>query len=104
MLIKYKFNWFQRRGENIEREYDSRSPSERDFARIVHCPSFRRLQGKTQVLGLGDSDFYRTRLTHSMEVAQVCAAISDHLRRNLSTEGIPSYYIKLLRILFDTQL
>lgn len=74
--------WEECRGENVTRENDSRTPYDRDFARIIHCPAFRRLQGKTQVLGLGDSDFYRTRLTHSMEVAQVGVAISIFLQKN----------------------
>lgn len=75
--------WKKRRKPNVKRENEHRSEYERDFARLVHCASFRRLQGKTQVLGLGDSDFYRTRLTHSMEVAQVGAAISDHMRSRI---------------------
>jgi dGTP triphosphohydrolase len=48
-------SWSQRHG-------DARSPFDVDYARIVHSSSFRRLQGKTQILNLGDSDFYRTRL------------------------------------------
>lgn len=79
--------WEEHRGQNIAREDEPRSPWERDFARIVHCPAFRRLQSKTQVLGLGDSDFYRTRLTHSMEVAQVSTAITDYLRGMLRKRG-----------------
>ena len=75
--------WQERRTPNVRRENEHRSEYERDFSRLVHCSSFRRLQGKTQVLGLGDSDFYRTRLTHSMEVAQVGAAIADHMRFRL---------------------
>ena len=75
--------WGQRQGSNTPREHESRSEWERDFARIIHSPSFRRLQGKTQVLGMGDSDFYRTRLTHSMEVAQVSAALVSNIKKRL---------------------
>ncbi|MGQ4828655.1 hypothetical protein ACQ10I_20810, partial [Enterococcus faecalis] len=58
---------------------DSRSDEEIDYARVVHSASFRRLQGKTQILNLGDSDFYRTRLTHSLEVAQIASGIAKQL-------------------------
>jgi dGTPase len=81
--------WTERRSPV---ESDGRSPYERDFARLVHSASFRRLQAKTQVLGLGDSDFYRTRLTHSMEVSQIGEAIARKLKRE-ACKGTPSYKI-----------
>jgi dGTPase len=63
------------------RKGDSRRPYDRDYSRILHSSSFRRLQGKTQVLSVGHSDFYRTRLTHSLEAAQIGRGIAHHLRR-----------------------
>ena len=64
--------WTERRsGSAPERPGDTRSPYDRDYSRLLHSSAFRRLQGKTQVLGIGESDFHRTRLTHSMEVAQI---------------------------------
>lgn len=51
----------------------------RDYARLVHCAAFRRLQGKTQLFPGGESDFFRNRLTHSIEVAQIAKGISIRL-------------------------
>lgn len=61
------------------RQSDYRSPFQIDRDRIIHSSEFRRLQGKTQVFLPGEYDFYRTRLTHSIEVAQIGRAICSYL-------------------------
>ena len=85
MTLEDTAYWTERRHRIDD---DGRAEYERDFARLVHSASFRRLQAKTQVLGLGDSDFYRTRLTHSMEVSQIGEAIARRLKRE-ATEATP---------------
>jgi dGTPase len=59
---------------------DYRSPFQVDRDRVLHTPTFRRLQNKTQVFWSGEYDFYRTRLTHSLEVAQIGKSISYWLK------------------------
>jgi dGTPase len=56
-----------------------RSDFRRDYARVLHCPAFRRLQRKTQLFPGEESDFFRNRLTHSLEVAQISKSIALRL-------------------------
>ncbi|WP_172331274.1 deoxyguanosinetriphosphate triphosphohydrolase [Mangrovicoccus sp. HB161399] len=65
-----------------EEESGFRSPYQRDRDRIIHCNAFRRLKHKTQVFVEHEGDYYRTRLTHSIEVAQVARTIARALGLN----------------------
>lgn len=53
-----------------------RSEFRRDYARLIHCPSFRRLQGKAQLFPCQENDFFRNRMSHSLEVAQIAKSIA----------------------------
>ena len=65
-----------------EAEDASRSHFQRDRDRVVHCATFRRLKQKTQVFIFQEGDYYRTRLTHSIEVAQIARSICRSLGIN----------------------
>ncbi len=65
-----------------EAESEHRTCFQRDRDRIIHCSAFRRLKHKTQVFIEHEGDYYRTRLTHSIEVAQVARTIAGALTLN----------------------
>jgi dGTPase len=68
--------------ERPDPEDDMRPAYQRDRDRVLHCKSFRRLKGKTQVFLAPRGDHYRNRLTHTLEVAQVGRSIARALRLN----------------------
>ena len=68
--------------ERPEADSPYRTAYQRDRDRVLHCKSFRRLKHKTQVFLAPEGDHYRTRLTHTLEVAQIARTIARALRLN----------------------
>ena len=67
---------------NVEKKNKLRSPYQRDRDRIVHSTAFRRLKHKTQVFVNTTGDHYRTRITHSLEVAQIARTLAKYFKLN----------------------
>ena len=78
-IIYTEHDWERRDHPDCPKSGDKRSPFERDRSRVIHSAAFRRLQGKTQVFTTGEDDFLRTRLTHSLEVAQIAKGLALRL-------------------------
>lgn len=72
-------------------EYSKRNEFHRDYTRILSSSSFRRLQGKMQIFGIESTAFYRNRLTHSLEVAQIAHSIAKIICEQCSTNEEPIY-------------
>ena len=84
MLAPYAVRVEDSRGRRYpEPPHPYRNPFQRDRDRIIHARAFRRLENKTQVFTRRYSDHFRTRLTHTMEVAQISRTIAAELSLNV---------------------
>ncbi|REG84296.1 anti-phage deoxyguanosine triphosphatase [Marinomonas pollencensis] len=80
--------WHERQsGYQPSRDNDYRTPYQRDRARIIHSAAFRRLQSKTQILAIRQNDYSRTRLTHSLEVAQIGNGLVHQLKHSAPADA-----------------
>lgn len=99
MLITFPENQFysawdeETLGERTMGSAEYRNAFEIDRDRVIHSTAFRRLQGKTQVYVTGQNDQYRTRLTHSIEVAQIGRSIVNFLNRSTASMHANKFFI-----------
>ncbi|MFH1338682.1 MAG: deoxyguanosinetriphosphate triphosphohydrolase [Candidatus Omnitrophota bacterium] len=84
LLAPYAMKSYQTRGRvHDEEEHPYRAIYQRDRDRIIHSAAFRKLEYKTQVFVIHEGDSYRTRLTHTLEVAQIARTVAAALRLNV---------------------
>ena len=91
-----------REREVPDKDGDYRGPFRRDLARLIHSPAYRRLQGKTQLFPSDENDFFRNRLTHSTEVAQIATGIALNLNATLlKNNPIDEHLVHLAALAHD---
>ena len=93
MQNKFYTDFDYERLHKSKRENDYRNAFQIDRDRIIHSSEFRRLQGKTQVFLPGEYDFYRTRLTHSIEVAQIGRSICNFIQHKEKDKFSDDYFV-----------
>ncbi len=86
---------------NSKRAEDYRSVFHQDRDRIMFSPAFRRLQTKTQVFQAGEYDFYRTRLTHSLEVSRIAESIALWLRHGYPRVAVDLHLLEAICLAHD---
>src|SRR5476651_1368612 len=86
---------------NPPRKSDYRSVFHQDRDRLMFTPSFRRLQAKTQVFQAGEYDFYRTRLTHSLEVSRIADSIGVWLQSNTPDVAVDARLLECVCLAHD---
>jgi dGTPase len=79
--------------DELKKSERCRTPYRRDYGRIIHSASFRRLQGKTQLFPGIEADYFRNRITHSLEVAQIAKSIAIFLNESSSFFNRDGYRI-----------
>lgn len=79
----------------------NRTPFKRDYGRVLYSSAFRRLQDKTQVFPIGRNDYVRTRLTHSLEVANVGSVLARTLSEIVLANIKPTSYEELLNMIVN---
>lgn len=76
------------RGRGDSSEYDERDPFQKDYDRLISSAAVRRLKDKTQVFPLEESDFVRTRLTHSLEVSAIGRSLGLSVEKSMINSGL----------------
>lgn len=98
----YEKSDFERKRNVPGKAGDFRDPFRRDLARLVHSPAFRRLQGKTQLFPANENDFFRNRLSHSIEVSQIATGIAINLNATeLKDDPVNEHLVHLASLAHD---